>query len=444
MADEVPATLRHAADQAIDPATLLDALAALAAQPSPYGRERATAHRVADWAAARWPALSWRVDPLPRTAATPDSANLVGGSSRGEHPELLIYSHLDTSLTDAADFDAPITGRRTPAPALDLPGPDGEVVSGSGLGVARAAAAAALVGYAAAAEACRAAGRPHRLTLLLAATGTHRHDPDAGPDDGVAPAPTTGGVLHHLRDRPPPAAAIVAKTSPPGILTAEPGAMFLRVRLSSGFHPALFRDTATPPGGLLAHLGVVVEALEDFRRAHLARRADPDAPVGAELGLGAVRAGQPGKPDLLPGVVDLHLYLTTVPGDDPAEITDALRATLARRLRDTPLAGCGLAVAGHPVHPSAATAPDAAICRHADAAWRTAHGRPPTPLRGWTGSTDGVVLRGRGVPTVRLGPPALPPDPADPRRERYAVTELVRFARLYADIALRHQQASTG
>lgn len=272
------------------------------------------------------------------------------------------------------------------------------MVSGSGLGVARAAAAAALVGYAAAAEACRAAGRPHRLTLLLAATGTHRHDPDAGPDDGVAPAPTTGGVLHHLRDRPLPAAAIVAKTSPPGILTAEPGAMFLRVRLSSGFHPALFRDTATPPGGLLAHLGVVVEALEDFRRAHLARRADPDALVGPELGLGAVRAGQPGKPDLLPGVVDLHLYLTTVPGDDPTEITDALRATLARRLRDTPLAGCGLAVAGHPVHPSAATAPDAAICRHADAAWLAAHGRPPTPLRGWTGSTDGVVLRGRGCP----------------------------------------------
>ncbi|WP_432897329.1 hypothetical protein ACQP1S_19330 [Micromonospora matsumotoense] len=443
MDDEVPATLRHAAERAVDEATLLDALAALTAQPSPYGRERATAHRVADWAATRWPELSWRVDPVPRTAATPDSANLVGGSDLGARPELLIYSHLDTSLTGATDFDAPITGRRTPAPALELSGPAREVVSGFGLGVARAAAAAALVGYAAAAEACRAAGRPHRLTLLLAATGTHRDDPTAGPDDGVAPAPTTGGVLHHLRDRPLPAAAIVAKTSP-GILTAEPGAMFLRVRLSSGFHPALFRDTATPPGGLLTHLGVLVEALEEFRRAHLARRADPDALVGAELGIGAVRAGQPGKPDLLPGAVDVHLYLTTVPGDDPGQITDALRATLVQRLRGTPLAGCGLAVAGHPAHPSAATPTDAPICRHAGRAWLAAYGRPAPPVRGWTGSTDGVVLRRRGVPTVRLGPPALPPDPTDPRRERYAVPELMRFARLYADIALRHQQASTG
>ncbi|MFI9639258.1 hypothetical protein ACIG87_04195 [Micromonospora sp. NPDC051925] len=443
MDDEVPATLRQATEQAIDEATLLDALAALAAQPSPYGRERATAHRVADWAADRWPELPWRVDPLDPTAATPDSANLVSAATLGERPELLIYSHLDTSLTGAADFDDPITGLHTPAPALARPGPAGDVVSGFGLGVARAAAAAALVGYAAAADACRAAGRPHRLTLLLAAAGTHRDDPAAGPDDGTAPTRTIGGAAHHLRDRPLPAAAIVAKTSPPGILTAEPGAMFLQVRLSSRFHPTLFRDTATPPGGLLAHLGVIVDALEEFRRAHLARRADPDAQVGAEVGIGAVRAGQPGKPDLLPGAVDFHLYLVTAPGDDPTQITDTLRATLVRRLRHTPLDGCGLAVAGRPAHPAAATPADAPICRHAHAAWRAAYGEPASPLRGWTGSTDGVLLRGRGVPTVRLGPPALPPDPADPRRDRYAVAELVRFARLYADIALRHQRAST-
>ncbi|MEV4727101.1 hypothetical protein [Micromonospora humida] len=111
MDDEVPAPLRHAAARAVDEATLVDALAALTAQPSPYGRERATAHRVADWAAGRWPELPWRVDPLERTATTPDSANLVGGSDLGDRPELLIYSHLDTSLTGGTDFDAPITGR---------------------------------------------------------------------------------------------------------------------------------------------------------------------------------------------------------------------------------------------------------------------------------------------------------------------------------------------
>ncbi|MEU8188907.1 hypothetical protein [Micromonospora carbonacea] len=145
MDDEVPAALRRAAEQAIDEAGVLDALAALGAEPSPYGRERATARRLADWAAARWPELSWRVDPLATTAALPDSANLVGSSALGTAPELLVYSHLDTSLTGGADFDAPITGRDAPAPELRRPdGADAEpVVSGFGLGVARAATAAA-------------------------------------------------------------------------------------------------------------------------------------------------------------------------------------------------------------------------------------------------------------------------------------------------------------
>ncbi|MDG4818879.1 hypothetical protein O7628_25645 [Micromonospora sp. WMMD956] len=437
MDDEVPAALRRAAEQAIDEAGVLDALAALGAEPSPYGRERATARRLADWAAARWPELSWRVDPLAATAALPDSANLVGSSALGTAPELLVYSHLDTSLTGGADFDAPITGRDAPAPELRRPdGADAEpVVSGFGLGVARAATAAALVGFAAAAGACRAAGRPHRLTLLLAAAGTHRTDPDAGP--------TPGGVAHHLDRHPLPAAAVVAKSGPPGVLTAEPGAMFLRVRLTSRFHPALFRDAAVPPGGLLAHLGRVVAALEAFRAAHLAGRAGRGGQVGAEVGIGAVRAGQPGKPDLLPGRLDFHLYLVTVPGDEPAEIADALAATLTEKLRGTPLGDCGVSVTGWPVHPAAATDPDAPICHWADAAWRAAHGHAPQPIRGWTGSTDGVVLRGRGVPTVRLGPPSLPADPGDPRGDRFAVAELVRFARIYADIALRSRQIST-
>ncbi|MFC5942265.1 hypothetical protein, partial [Micromonospora harpali] len=269
----------------------------------------------------------------------------------------------------------------------------------------------------------------------IAAAGTHRTDPDAGP--------TAGGVAHHLDRHPLPAAAVVAESGPPGLLTAEPGAMFVRVRLTSRFHPALFRDAAVPPGGLLAHLGRVVAALEAFRAAHLASRAGRGGQVGAEVGIGAVRAGQPGKPDLLPGRLDFHLYLVTVPGDEPAEIADALAATLAERLRGTPLGDCGVSVTGWPVHPAAATDPDAPICHWADAAWRAAHGHAPQPIRGWTGSTDGVVLRGRGVPTVRLGPPSLPADPSDPRRDRYAVAELTRFARIYADIALRSRQIST-
>lgn len=421
---------------------IVDALTVLTAGPTPYGRERATAERLANWGRSRWPDLRWRVEPLPASVEAPRSANLVATAHDGDAPELLIYSHLDTSLTGDAEFDEAITGPPvgpgSPAPTGGIrrsAAPDGTaLVSGFGLGVARAAAASALVGFTTAAGALRAAGRPHRLTLLLAATGTHRHHPSGA---------TPSGVSHHLDRHRPPAAAVVAKTGPAGVLTAEPGAMFLRVRLNTRFHPVLARESAVPPGGLIAHLGTVIEAVERFRVSHLARRADPAAPVGAELGIGAVQAGRSAKPDLLPGRLDLHLYLVTVPGDDPERIRDELRSVLVDVFAGTPLRDCLLSVDGQLVHPAAATDPQAPIARHAYAAWLAAHGEPPRPVTGWTGSTDGVVLRGRGIPTVRLGPPSRGPDPADPRQDRYALADLVRFAGIYADLAVRYSGSST-
>ncbi|MBO4209629.1 hypothetical protein, partial [Micromonospora echinofusca] len=71
------------------------------------------------------------------------------------------------------------------------------------------------------------------------------------------------------------------------------------------------------------------------------------------------------------------------------------------------------------------------------------HGAPPTEITNWKGSTDGVVLRGHGVPTVRVGPTPRP-DPADPRRELFDLADLTAFARLYGEIALRHALSLPG
>jgi acetylornithine deacetylase/succinyl-diaminopimelate desuccinylase-like protein len=423
--------LLRAAEAAIRPEELHEALALLSAGPTPHGGERPTAERLVA-AGARWPALALRADRLDPCPQLPDAANLVGTAAAGDHPELLVCSHLDTSLTGDGDFDAFVTDREDPPPTLRF---TDEVVDGFGLGVARAAAACALVGVAAAAAALAEAGRAHRLTLLLAAAGTHRHHPGTGQ--------TPGGAVQYLDRHPRPAAAVLAKSGPPGILTAEPGSMFLRIRLTTRPHVVLARDRAVPAGGIPAHLGTVLAGVEEFRRRHLAARAGRTDQIGTELGVGAVQAGQTGKPDLLPGRVDLHLYMVTVPEDDPAVIATELRATLAETFADTPLRDCGLAVEAFPVHASAATPERAPINRYAHEAWQAVHGTAPADIRGWTGSTDGVVLRGLGVPTVRLGPAPLGPDPTDPRRDRFALAELLRFARLYAQIALRHQTSST-
>jgi acetylornithine deacetylase/succinyl-diaminopimelate desuccinylase-like protein len=386
---------------------VLPVLEVLAGTASPRGHERALATRLASWAAARWPALGFTVDPV-----GDDGANVVAVSARGDAPGLLLYSHLDTSLTGDPLADYPVTGRSGSVAPFAVAG---GIAGGFGLGVAKAPAAAAIAGFAAAAASLR--GVPHRLTLLLASAGTHW-----SPFDRVVPS----GVSQFLAQYPKPAAAIVAKGGPPGILVAEPGAMFVRIRLEAAFAPVLARDTAVPPGGLVSDLARVLSLVEGWRAEHLAAR--PPGAVAAEVGIGAVRGGLPGKPDLLPGLVELHLYVVTVPGDDPAAIAASLSARVGARV-DASL-----------VHPAAATAAHAPIVGYATAAWTAAFGAPPPPVTGWKGSTDGVVLRAHGIDTVRTGPRARP-DPDDPRRDLVDVAQLVRFAAVYADTAVRYARS---
>ncbi|WP_344974480.1 hypothetical protein [Streptosporangium fragile] len=413
--------LRQTAAAAISGDLIVEAIRVLAEGPSRRGRERATAIRLAAWARSRWPELPWHVEEV-----GDEGANLT--STAGDTgPELLVYSHLDTSLSGDIADDRWATGIDEPVAPLSLD-PVSGLLSGFGLGVARAPAAAALAGYTAAAAALRHAGLPHRLRLLLAGGGTH-----SSPFARRERAEPTG-IGEHLRSHPLPAAAVVAKCGPHGVLHEEPGAVFLRVRLGGAYRPVLARDDT---GGLLANVGVATAILEAWRAEHLAAKAGAGHQLAAEVGIGAIRGGMPEKPDLLPGIVELHLYLVAVPGDDPDEIAGTVLARLRAGIAGGPLAGSRVAVDARMVHPAGVTPPDAPVIRQAVAAWHDEHGEPPPAVSGWKGSTDGVVLRGNGIPTARVGP-VVAADPADPRRDVFALETLSRFARLYAGIALRH------
>lgn len=397
---------------------LFAALDVLAAEPTPRGAERATAHRLAVWARARYPRIAWSVAEYGRAGA-----NLVGRSWTGSGPELLLYSHLDTSLTGQAGDDAPITGIDEAPPAgIERAGAD---VRGAGLAVARGPAAAALSGFATATAALTSTGIPHRATLLLAGSGTHR--------SSFGTPAEAGGVAHHLATAAHPAAAVVAKCGPAGVLHDEPGAAYLHVRLRTRHGAALARDAANPPGGLLAHAGTVCRIVEEWRAALV---GSPDAHAGQvrrEAAIGALHGGSPAKPDLLPGRLDLHLYLVTVPGDDASVLAAGLERRLRTALHDGPLARCAVGVAATDVTPAGRTPRTAPIVRLTTAVWEAEHGAPAPPLVDWTGSTDGVLFRAAGIDTARLGPVA-GADPADPRRDRIPAAELDRFARVYARI----------
>jgi acetylornithine deacetylase/succinyl-diaminopimelate desuccinylase-like protein len=411
----------------IDEAALLDALGVLASRSSPNGAERALALDVAAWGRRAHADLEWEVDELDSA-----SANLFArshGASRG--PELAIYSHLDTSLTGELEPDFAVTAE-TAAPEPFRVDRASRSVRGSGIGVAKAPAAAAIVAIACAAAALREIRAGHRLTLLLAAGGTHRAAP------AREPARFGRGVRHALARGWRPSAVLNAKAGPAGVLLEEPAAAYLRVRLRRTWSPALARRTVAPDGGLARHAGVVLDAIESWRERYLARHG-ASGQLAAEIAVGAIRGGLPEKPDLLPGLLEIYVYAVLLPDQDPSAVARDLATSLEPRIAALP-GHPTLAVDVYASAPGGATDPSSAIASLAERVWSRYLGER-APVHGWTGATDGGIFIGAGIPTARLGP-VVARDDADPRIEIVELDELLAATRAYAEIAVRYFAAS--
>jgi acetylornithine deacetylase/succinyl-diaminopimelate desuccinylase-like protein len=223
---------------------------------------------------------------------------------------------------------------------------------------------------------------------------------------------------------------VIAKGGPPTILWEEPGALYLRVRVQGRHGAVLARESAVPHGGVIAHAAPVIEAIERWRTTYMESSKAPGTQVGPAAGIGSLTAGRPDKPDLFPALLEAGVYVVTVPGADPHAIAETLRQEVGAACVDGPLSACTVEVDVDEIHPAAATPPDAPIVRTARTAWRDEFGADPPPVSGWTGSTDGVVLRAHGIDTVRLGP-ASTPSPTDPRRDVLDLASLTAYARLY-------------
>ncbi|MBB3043213.1 hypothetical protein [Nocardioides soli] len=374
---------------------LVELLGVLDQTPAPRGRESLAAAALATWCARRWPAIEWTVQPYGA-----EGANLVATCGPGP----LLYSHLDTSLDGDGRSAPEVTGRTDPPAPLRIA--DG-VAEGFCLGVARAPVAAAVAAFA----------RAGRGTLLIAGSGTHRR---GGHGEGVRA---------FLDTAPPIESAIVAKGGPPGLITAEPGAAFLRVRVTGRPGVSMLPETALPAGGIVRHAGLVLDAVETWRERYLASRA-PFGRVGAQAGIGAIRAGWTEKPDLLPAELLLDLYVITVPGERGSRLATELTATLHAVLAGGPLEGCSAHVEVEWLHDAQATDERAPIVTAAEHAWEHVFDTPPVDIVGWTGTTDGVVLREHGIDTVRVGPQSVRSS-SDPRRDVVELAVLERYQRLY-------------
>ena len=407
----------------IDEHAVQQVLELLTRLASPPGEERALAEVVAEWGHRAHADLSWETSALDER-----SANLFARSALGTGaPELVLYGHLDTSLTGDAARDAGVTGVTTTAPPLRFD-PSTRTLRGLGVGVAKAPSAAGLVAFTAAARALRAQGMPHRLTLLLAAGGTHRAAP------GDATARFGRGVEKALSTGWKPDAVLNVKAGPAGVLHEEPGAGYLRVRVRRPWSAALARRSVAPDGGLARHAGAVVEAVEDWRAVYLASHA-ARGQLAPEIAIGALRAGSPDKPDLLPGHLEVFVYAVLLPGEDPKGVASDLEAFARPRIAGLPGAP-SVAVDVYASAPGGTADPGERVVRLAAEAWAR-HVGETAPVHDWSGATDGAIFLSRGIPTARIGV-TLSRDADDPRIEIVSLDELTSAARAYADVAVRY------
>ena len=380
---------------------IVDLAGLMVQTPSPPGKERLLAQRLVDEGQRIAPGLQWRIDPFDG-----DRANLLvtAGPADYQAVEIVLFAHLDTSLADVGEYRR-LTGCEPDAQDNKLIGPGMAVAKGPAAG----ALAALLAGDRAGTLACGTG-------VLLTSGGTHR----AGAGSGGFAA----GLRHAIESGLSPRGAINVKAGAPCVLHEEPGSAYLRISVRSSGGPLMLQQSEGCAGAAAA-LARLLPLIESWRNTLLDR--GPSALCGRDVGLGALSAGLPDKPDMLPSMSWADLYLVTAPGDDASELADELAMLLATDVNsETSVSVTASMPAGRTpmAHP---------VVSLATQAWNR-HLGPAAPVTNWRGSTDGALLRHMGIPVTRLGPR---PRSAPAGLEALDLAELTTFARIDAELLVQ-------
>lgn len=397
--------------EAVSRDDVVDLARLMALTPSPPGRERLLAERLATEGQRIAPDLQWRVDPFDG-----DRANLLvtAGPADYRAVEVMLFAHLDTSLAGVEEYRH-LTGREPdtgtdPDPGFSIR--DGKLI-GPGIAVAKGPAAGALA-------ALLAGHRTGTLAcgtgVLLTSGGTHRAAPGSG---GFA-----AGLRHALEAGLSPRGAINVKAGAPCVLHEEPGSAYLRISVGCAGGPLMLQQSEGCAGAAAA-LARLLPLIENWRNT--LRRRDPSALCGRDVGLGAMAAGLPDKPDMLPSVSSADLYLVTAIDDDATELADELARLLAADASSTASVSVTASM------PAGRTPPEHPVVELATRAWNR-HLGPAAPVSNWLGSTDGALLRHLGIPVARLGPR---PRSAPAGLEALDLAELTTFARIDAELLVQ-------
>lgn len=377
--------------EAIDAGELRRLVLDMTAIPSPTGAERQLAEFLVNrLAAGGFEANYQRIDDDQGNA----TARYCGDRSG---PSLMLFAPIDAHITGDPDEDGPWAGLSAARDDLRT-APFAEAGSVVGLGAENPKGHAACV--VAAAEAVRRAGIPLRGDLLvgLAAGGM---PVSRSPLARVTRANVGqgNGCSFMLERGFRSDFAIIAK---PGRAVAyeEVGLCWFKLSVKGTFDYAGRGRHATHRNPIVDATKVIAGLEAWFPEYTVRNTSGLVAPQGS---VGAIEGGWPEKPSFIPAVCNIYLDIRISPRVDPVD----LHAQLERGLDTIRAANPGVDVTSEMILaiPGGSTPPDNWIIQSTIKAWESVAQQAHQVQTHTSGATDANILRGRGIPTARVGMP---------------------------------------
>jgi acetylornithine deacetylase/succinyl-diaminopimelate desuccinylase-like protein len=365
---------------------LRDLVCGLVDIPSPTGAEAPVARHIATTLQGCGLAAS-------TMALDASQANAWGRlEGSGDGPDLMLYAPIDTLTTGDPEQDLPWIGPQWRADMQPTARVEGDLVVGLGASNPKGHAACII----AAAEAIKLADVPLRGDLVVA-FGAGGMPTNALPGSSRNNTGQGAGCSFLLEQGVWADYAIIAK---PGWSVAweEVGLAWFEVTVH-GTHTYVGSRHRLPYRNAIVDAGRVAERLDEWFVTYAARHTDGlVAPQGV---VACIEGGWPRMAAVTPAAcrirADVRLSPRTPPMVAKREFAAAI-ADIRSALPDVEISWRPLLAI-----PGASTDPDSWVCRSAIAAWEVVAGRPHVAVTGTSGATDANILRGRGIPTARIG-----------------------------------------
>jgi acetylornithine deacetylase/succinyl-diaminopimelate desuccinylase-like protein len=377
-----------AARSRVDRERLARRLQAIVDIPSPTGDELALAR----YLAGELDAIGLQADVQAIDDRQGNAVARLPGAGGGV--DLLLYAPIDTAFSGDVDEDAPWLGR-PPRPDLALPShvEDGKVV---GLGAENPKSYIACILEVVEALAGTGTSLPGTISVGLAGGGM----------------PTSGrpGLRRNIGHGAGCAYMIERGVRPDYAIVVKPGYAVSWEEVGLTWHTITIRGTLNYTGirhrvpyrNPIIAAATVIEALEAWFPEYTARHTETY--VSPQGSISAIRAGGPDLSAYIPPVCELYVDLRVGPRSSPAVARAELEAfidELRPALPEFELSSeMTVAIAG------TATPESSWIVRSLVRAWEDQEGRAHQAATGTSGATDVAILRGHGIDTARIGPPA--------------------------------------